>query len=89
MTDTTAASSIERYWRITAYTPFCGEDQIAYYNGTSEEKMHKFAQEVTDDNAYEWWDPETCGMDEEEYREGCFYNFEEISYETYREECGY
>lgn len=92
MTDTTAASSIKRFWRITAYTPFCGEEKIAYYSGTSEAKMHKFAQEVTEDNANEWWDStieEDYGMDEVEYYGECGYGFEEISYETFREECGY
>lgn len=54
--------------------------------------MHKFAQEVTEDNANEWWDStieEDYGMDEVEYYGECGYGFEEISYETFREECGY
>lgn len=83
---------VTRYWRITAYTPFCGEDKIAYYSGTDEAKMHKFAEEVTEDNAAEWWDSsieEDYGMDEAEYLGECGYGFEEISYETFREECGY
>ena len=50
--------------------------------------MYKFVQEVTEDNANEQWD-DSCGMDEEEYYEECGYGFEEISYETFREECGY
>ena len=79
---------VTRYWRIKAYTPFCGEEKYAYYSGTSEDKMHKFAQEVTEDNANEWWD-DSCGMEEDEYLEECGYGFEEISYETFREECGY
>ena len=82
------AATPKRFWRIKAYTPFCGEEAIAYYSGTSEEYMHRFAQELTEDNAAEWWDT-SCGMDEEEYLEECGYGFEEISYETFREECGY
>lgn len=81
-------NKVKRYWHITSYTPFCGEEKIAYYSGTSEDKMHKFAQEVAEDNANDWWD-DNCGMDEDEYLEECGYGFEEISYETFREECGY
>ena len=78
-------NNVIRYWRITSYTPFCGEECIDYYSGTDENAMHKFAEECAGENAMEWWDEE-C-MDEDEYYAGCGYRFEEISCRTYREEC--
>ena len=78
----------KRYWLIKIYTPFWGEDKIAYYVGTSENKMHEFAQEITGNIAAEWWD-DGCGMSEDDYFECFNYISEEISYESYRENCGY
>lgn len=78
----------KRYWQIQVYVPFWGEDKVAYYVGTSEHKMHEFAQEITRNVAAEWWD-DSCGMNEEDYFEWFCYKFKEISYESYRENCGY
>lgn len=88
----TSKNTVKRYWRITVYTPYCGEDRTAYYAGTNEDNMHNFAQEVCDENAMEWCDEETnemYGYDEESYMGECGYTYEEISYEEYRENCGY
>ena len=86
MTDTIAASSIERYWRITSCTPFCGEERIDYYSGTDTNAMHKFAEECTEENSMEWFDSHNID-DEEEYYANCGYYFKEISHETFCKEC--
>ena len=40
------------------------------------------------DTLNEWFD-EDCGLLEEEVLEECEYTLKEITYEQYREECGY
>ena len=92
MTDTTAVSSVKRFWRITSYTPFVGEERVDYYAGRSEEKMLEFAQECCDENIMEWNDAsiyEAYDMNEDEYLGGSGFIVEEISYEEFREESGY
>lgn len=85
-------NKVRRFWRITSYTPFCSEERIDYYTGTDENAMHKFAEECAQDNAYEWSDAsiyENYDITEDEYLADSDYRFEEISYEAFREECGY
>jgi hypothetical protein len=76
---------MSKYYRITSYTPYCGEERYDYIVTDSERELHYFAQDCCESNAYEWYDEEYV-EDEEEYFGECGYKVEEIDYQTWKEE---
>lgn len=80
-----------KYYRIISETPYCGEDRTDYFATNNEKELHRYAQECCECNAAEWYDEDTCQMDdmnEEDYYNECNYYIEEIDYETWKEEMG-
>lgn len=84
-----------KYYRITAYTPYCGEHMTDYIATDDEEELKEFVQCIIDDNAAEWepgWaDYAEEGYESEEewqedYYAGCGATVQEISEAEYKEE---
>lgn len=75
---------MDKYYHVTAHTPFCGEERDYYVFTDSEEELYQFLNEAVYDNAAEWWDSD-CGMDIEEYYEESYTTFEEITFEEFKE----
>lgn len=86
---------MDRYFRIIAYTPYCGEEftgHCAYSekDPEGEERMKAFADLLIAENAEEHIRDHIADLlDEEAYEEfyeGCGARFQEIDYQTYMEE---
>lgn len=85
-----------KYFRLTAYTPYCGEELTAVTMAPSEEdvRLEGLCDRLMEDCAAEWFDPEdyeTYGYEDEQEYEEAFYqecgcNIEEITKEEYEEE---
>lgn len=71
-----------KYFRLTAYTPYCGEELTAVTMATSEEevRLSGLCDRLIEDCAAAWF----CGDDYEEYG----YESEEEYQEDYFGECG-
>ena len=64
-------------YRITAHTPFCGEEQTFTYYCESEEKLIALCDECAGENGMEWWDEDACDfMDEDDYYAECYSTYE-------------
>ena len=84
-----------KYYRVTAYTPYCGEETTDFIATEDEQKLQEFAQTLCEDNAAEW-EPAWCehydeGYETEEefqdyYYSGCGTRIEEITEAEYKEE---
>lgn len=74
-----------KYWRVTSFTPYCGEERDDYIATNDEKELHEFAEECAAENGLEWYD-EQVDMDEEEYYDQCTYEIEEIDYNTWSRE---
>ena len=82
-----------KYYLVTAYTPYCGEEMEAYFSSCDEESLHSFGDELASDCAAEWADHridtwEEDGYDsredaEEDYYAGCGYRVREVPKEEY------
>ena len=73
-----------KYFRVTVYTPFCGEQADYFYEGEEGPELEEFIDECMVDNASEWYDEDTTGMDWDDYLEECGVDeVEEISKEEY------
>ena len=82
-----------KYYLITAYTPYVGEEMEAYFSSCDEDSLHAFGDELTTDCAAEWADHrvddwEENGYDsredaEEDYYANCGYRVREVSKEEY------
>ena len=82
-----------RYYLVTAYTPYCGEEMEAYFSSCDKESLYAFGDELASDCAAEWADHridawEEDGYDpredaEEDYYAGCGYRVCEVSKEEY------
>ena len=83
---------MEKYYRVIAYTPFCGEEFIGYcgIKEGDEDRLHEFADLLIAENAEEHiLDHVDDITDEEaydEFYEGCSAIFQEIDYSIYMEE---
>ena len=79
------------YYRITAYTPYCGEEISTAVSVSSDDELYKLAGEFTDDCANEsiyehtrYWQEDGYNTKEEaekDFYSGCFFEIEEISEE--------
>ena len=82
-----------KYYLVTAYTPYVGEEMEAYFSSCDEDSLRAFGDELTTDCAAEWADHridtwEEDGYDsredaEEDYYAGCGYRVREVSKEEY------
>lgn len=82
-----------KYYLITAYTPYVGEEMEAYFSSCDEDSLHAFGDELTTDCAAEWADHriddwEENGYDsredaEEDYYTNCGYRVREVPKEEY------
>lgn len=82
-----------KYYLVTAYTPYVGEEMEAYFSSCDEDGLHAFGDELTTDCAAEWADHriddwEENGYDsredaEEDYYANCGYRVREVSKEEY------
>lgn len=82
-----------KYYLVTAYTPYCGEEMEAYFSSCDEESLRAFGDELASDCAAEWADHridswEEDGYDsredaEEDYYAGCGYRVREVPKEEY------
>ncbi len=82
-----------KYYLVTAYTPYVGEEMEAYFSSCDEDNLRAFGDELTSDCAAEWADHridtwEEDGYDsredaEEDYYAGCGYRVREIPKEEY------
>jgi len=84
-----------KYYRVIAYTPYCGEHMTDYIATDDEQKLQEFKQNLIEDNAAEWepgWaDYAEEGYESEEewqedYYAGCGATVQEISEAEYLEE---
>jgi hypothetical protein len=84
-----------KYYRVTAYTPYCGEEMIDYIATDNEKKLMDFADELTYENAIQWepcWDRydeegyNSEGEFQEAYYDHCGARIEEITEAEYKEE---
>ena len=77
-----------KYYLVTAYTPYAGEEMEAYFSSCDEDSLRAFGDELTTDCAAEWADQcidtwEEDGYDsredaEEDYYAGCGYRVREV-----------
>lgn len=82
-----------KYYLVTAYTPYVGEEMEAYFSSCDEESLRAFGDELASDCAAEWADHridawEEDGYDsredaEEDYYAGCGYRVREVPKEEY------
>ena len=84
-----------RYYRVIAYTPYCGEEFTGHCcfndeNPIDVERAHGFADVLIAENANEHFhdhvEDATNEEECEEYYEGCGARWQEIDYKTYLEE---
>lgn len=84
-----------KYYRVTAYTMYVGEEMTDYIATEDEEKLREFANELQEENAMEWepsWgNYEEEGFDseedwQEEYFSSAGARIEEITEEEYNKE---
>lgn len=84
-----------KYYRVTAYTMYIGEEITDYIATEDEEKLREFANELQEETAWEWepcWDHyEEEGFEsEEDWQEAYFSStgarIEEITEEEYNKE---
>ena len=76
-----------KYYRVTCETPFVGEENDYYIATDDKNELEAFVTDCIYENGNEWWD-EDCGMDEEEYYEGCDVKcVKEITAEEFYEAC--
>ena len=52
-----------KYYRVTAYTMYCGEETTDYIATDSEEKLRSFGLNLAEENTLEW---EPCWVDYED-----------------------
>jgi hypothetical protein len=80
-----------KYYCITAHTPFVGEVNDYFYKGDRDTSaFYQFADDCVAENAYEWMDDESLECfdgDECEYFAECYYDVKEITKEEYEENC--
>lgn len=77
-----------KYYRVTVYTPFYGEEADHYVKAESKGKLEDIACDLVYENALEWCDDQTLeenDMTEDDYYAECGYRIREISEEEYRE----
>lgn len=82
-----------KYYLVTAYTPYVGEEMEAYFSSCDEDSLRAFGDELTTDCAAEWADHridtwEEDGYDsredaEEDYYADCGYRVREVPKEEY------
>ena len=82
-----------KYYLVTAYTPYVGEEMEAYFSSCDEDSLRAFGDELTTDCAAEWADHriddwEENGYDsredaEEDYYANCGYRVRKVSKEEY------
>lgn len=82
-----------KYYLVTAYTPYVGEEMEAYFSSCDEDSLRAFGDELTTDCAAEWADQridtwKENGYDsredaEEDYYAGCGYRVREVPKEEY------
>lgn len=82
-----------KYYLVTAYTPYVGEEMEAYFSSCEEDSLRAFGDELASDCAAEWADHrietwEEDGYDsredaEEDYYAGCGYRVREVPKEEY------
>lgn len=82
-----------RYYRITAYTPYCGEEISIVVSASSDDELYRLAGDLADDCASEFiyrhinsWQEdgyETREEAEEDYYSDCSFEIEEITEEEY------
>ena len=85
-----------KYYRITTYTTYCGEEIDHYMAIPDDENIEdsKYMARICDilaDDAMEWWDDysqEDYEDDYEAYLGDCGYDIEEISEKEYLADCG-
>lgn len=70
-----------KYYRVTAYTMYCGEELTDYIATESEEELIAFKENLIEECAAEW---EPCWVDYDE--EG--YDSEEDWQDAYYSDCG-
>ena len=85
--------NIPCYYRITAYTPYCGEEISTVVSTSSDDELYRLAGDLTDDCASEfiyehtrYWQEDgynTKEEAEEDFYSDCFFEIEEISEEEY------
>ena len=84
-----------KYYRVTAYTMYCGEVMTDYIATEDPEELQEFAQSLCEDNAAEWepgWaDYAENGYESEEEWQEDYYSSAsvtvvEITEEEYKEE---
>lgn len=81
------------YYRITAYTPYCGEEISIAVSASSDDELRKLGDELVEDCAGEFIyehisDWKEDGYDtreeaEEDFYSGCCFKVEEITEEAY------
>lgn len=79
-----------KYYRVTVYTPFCGEEADHYIKAESRGKLEEIAAELAYENGLEWCDDQVLeeqDMTEAEYFADCGYGYEEITLEEYNNNC--
>lgn len=78
-----------KYYRITCYTPYCGEENTYYFKTKDPAALAKFIDECVIENADEWRNDqvEEDYHNIEEYYDDCTYCWKLITKEEYEEEC--
>ena len=84
-----------KYYRVTAYTMYCGEKMTDHIATEDEEELRTFVQNLIEDNAAEW-EPHWADYAEEGYESqedweddyygGCGATVDEITEAEYKEE---
>lgn len=77
-----------KYYRVTVYTPFCGEEADHYIKAESRGKLEDIAADLAYENGLEWCDDQTLeenDMSEDDYYAECGYRIQEIDEDEYRE----
>ena len=80
-----------KYYRITCYTPFVGEENDYYIATDSRKELERFADDCVYDNGNEWYDELTLeeqDMTEEDYYADCGCYIEEIDKEEFEKHIG-
>lgn len=76
-----------KYYRITAKTPYCGEDNDYYIATDSYDELMRFASDCVDDNANEWYTGNDSNYPEwDDFLGDCFCNIDEITKEEFEME---
>ena len=78
-----------KYYKITCYTPYCGEENTYYFKTKDPAALAKFIDECVIENADEWHNEqvEEDYHNIEEYYDDCTYCWKLITKEEYEEEC--